>query len=468
MNPQFTLNKFGQISFLLLILLTVRGTALAEEKPNIIVILTDDQGWADVGFNGSTDIPTPHTDELASSGVRFTSGYVTHSYCSPSRAGLITGRYQYRFGHENNIMYDPDNPELGTPLSETFLSSALKNHGYTTAAIGKWHLGDHERFWPTNRGFDYWFGFTGGHMSYWGKAKRPVAGIMRNGNPVPADQISYLTDDFTNEAVRFVKRNKDQPFFLYLAYNAPHSPDQVTRSYLKQTRHIEYADRSVYAAMIAAIDLGVGKLQSTLTNLGLANNTLIFFLSDNGGRFPVANNRPFRGHKGMLFEGGIRVPFTVTWPNKLDGGKVYHKPVSALDIYPTAMAAAGASPAKYNHVDGVNLLPYLKNKKNGSPHDALFWRYSGGKGYAVRNGTYKLVRSEYKQKKLLFNMKKDPYEHHNIADENPGKVKELQRTYERWEKEMRKPRWSDPHIENAHRKEQSWENNRKKATKGQE
>lgn len=464
------LKKIGTLTLFLFLLISIQEVASGSEKPNIIVILTDDQGWADTGFNGSTDIRTPHLDDLASNGIRMTSGYVTHSYCSPSRAGLITGRYQYRFGHENNIPFDPENPELGTPLSETFLSTALKNHGYTTAAIGKWHLGDHKRFWPTNRGFDHWFGFTGGGMNYWGKPKqanRPIAGILRNGEPVPADQISYLTDDFTNEAVQFVKRNKDRPFFLYLAYNAPHGPNHVTRKYLKQTRHIEYSDRSVYAAMIAAIDRGVGKLQSTLTNLGLSKNTLIFFLSDNGGRFPMANNKPFRGHKGMLFEGGIRVPFTITWPKKLDGGNVYHKPVSALDIFPTAMAAAGASPSDYSQVDGVNLLPYLKNKKNGAPHDALFWRYSGGKGYAVRKGKYKLVRSEYKQKKLLFNLKKDPHEHHNIADTHPGKVNDLQRTYDRWEKEMRNPRWTDGHIENVHQKERSWENTRMKATEEQ-
>lgn len=279
-------------------------------QPNVIIVLTDDQGWADVGFNGATDIPTPHLDRLASEGVIFTNGYVSHPYCSPSRAGLLTGRYQARFGHDCNMPYNTVNDEsIGTPLSEIMLSEALKEQGYRTSAIGKWHVGDHPDLHPPAQGFDHWFGFAGGNMNYWGIPRGPLRTVVRNRKPVPPAELTYLTDDFTNEAIDFITKGQEQPFFIYLAYNAPHAPDHATGKYLEQTKHIEYSGRSIYGAMVNAVDAGVGRIDSTLVANGIKDNTLIVFLSDNGGRGQWADNRPNRGFKGMLFEGGIKVPF---------------------------------------------------------------------------------------------------------------------------------------------------------------
>lgn len=429
----------------------------AADKPNIIVILTDDQGWGDVGFNGCTDIPTPHLDSLARSGVVFSQGYASHPYCSPSRAGLLTGRYQQRFGHECNLPYDLDleDTTLGLPLSETLLPQVLKENGYATCAIGKWHLGDNPRYWPTERGFDHWFGFSGGGMSYWGATgkKPPILGVLRNGKIVPKQELNYLTDDFTQEAVRFIKDYQDRPFFMYLAYNTPHGPIQATRAYLDRTEHIEDGARSAYAAMVVGLDDGVGKVKATLDELGLAHNTLIFFYSDNGGHLHGARSLPYRGHKGMLFEGGIRVPFFMTWPARITGGQTFTQPIIALDIFPTALAAAGMPNPHSTNLDGKNLLPHVTGLARQAPHSTLYWRYSGGKGYAVRQGQYKLVRSEYKQRVLLFDMVHDPLEQHDLATAMPEKVRELQALYERWAQQTVPPKWSDPHIENVHKEE---------------
>ncbi|MEM9260942.1 MAG: sulfatase-like hydrolase/transferase, partial [Bacteroidota bacterium] len=243
---------------------TASAIAIEEEPvtlapPNIIVVLTDDQGWADVGFNGATDIPTPNLDRLAANGVIFKNGYVSHPYCSPSRAGLLTGRFQARFGHDCNMPYNQENDaSIGTPLSETMIPEALKEQGYRSAAIGKWHVGDHPDLHPPAQGFDHWFGFVGGNTNYWGIPENELKKIVRNDQEVERAEISYLTDDFTEEAIDFIGQGKkDEPFFIYLAYNAPHAPDHATAKYLERTKHIEYAGRSVYAAMVNAVDEGV-------------------------------------------------------------------------------------------------------------------------------------------------------------------------------------------------------------------
>ncbi|MGB5262956.1 MAG: sulfatase-like hydrolase/transferase, partial [Lutimonas sp.] len=247
MNIKYRIKKI----FFLLNLLFTSLISYGQEKPNIILILTDDQGWADVGFNGATDIPTPHLDRLASEGVIFSNGYVSHPYCSPSRAGILTGRYQARFGHDCNMPYDTENDAtIGTPLSEKLIPEALKENGYRTSAIGKWHIGDHPDLYPTEQGFDHWFGFPGGGMNYWGISKDALNTVYRNGVPVPENELSYLTDDFTNEAIDFINQDVEKPFFIYLAYNAPHAPDHATEKYLEETKHIEYAGRSIYGAMV--------------------------------------------------------------------------------------------------------------------------------------------------------------------------------------------------------------------------
>jgi arylsulfatase A-like enzyme len=429
---------------------TFSNAGAAPDKPNIIVIVSDDQGWGDVGFNGCREIPTPHLDSLARSGVAFDCGYASHPYCSPSRAGLLTGRYQQRFGHECNPGAIEEDLASGLPLSETLLSNLFQDHGYRTGAIGKWHLGDAPRFWPIQRGFDEWFGFSGGGLSYWGETgkKPPIQGVLRNGSIVPASELTYLTDDFSSEAVKFVGRHQDKPFFLYLAYNAPHAPDQATKSHLKKTEHIEYGGRAVYGAMVAGMDEGIGRVTAKLKELGLYENTLIFFYSDNGGRTEHAVNFPFRGHKGMLFEGGIRVPFCLSWPREIEGGQRFEQPISALDIFPTALAAAGIETPASLELDGVNLVPFLQGAQAGSPHQTLYWRYACGDdkyGYALRDGNHKLVYSVYKQEHLLFDLAADPWERRNLAAENPETAQRLMALYESWKQELVAPKWLDPH-----------------------
>ena len=420
------------------------------QKPNIIVILTDDQGWADVGFNGGTDIPTPNLDRIAAEGVIFSNGYVSHPYCSPSRAGLLTGRYQARFGHDCNMPYTGENDaSIGTPLSEKMISEALKEQGYRTSAIGKWHVGDHPDLHPTNQGFDHWFGFAGGGMNYWGIPQGPLQTILRNGKPVPENELSYLTDDFTNEAIQFITKKEDQPFFIYLAYNAPHAPDQATENYLKETKHIEYGGRSVYGAMVNAVDNGVGKIDSTLIANNLKKNTLLIYLSDNGGRSQHADNKPFRGYKGMIYEGGIKVPFFMTYPKEILKNQHYDHMISALDIFPTVLYASGANVSKEKQLDGVNLLPYVKGTTNKPPHEALFWRSVGGFEYAARIGDYKLYHRANKKNLMLFNIKNDPYERNNIANDNSVIVQELELAYEEWNAKNIPHGWEDPHAENV-------------------
>ncbi|TRX60682.1 sulfatase-like hydrolase/transferase [Fulvivirga sp. M361] len=433
-------------------------------KPNIIIILTDDQGWADVGFNGATDIPTSNLDRMAGEGVVFKNGYVSHPYCSPSRAGLLTGRYQARFGHDCNLPYgEPNDSSIGTPPSEKMISEALKEQGYRTGAIGKWHVGDHPDLQPLAQGFDHWFGFVGGNMNFWGIPTSPLQTIFRNHTKVPQEELSYLTDDFTNEAIHFITQEDDNPFFLYLAYNAPHAPDHATAEYLEKTRHIEYGGRSVYAAMVNAVDAGIGRIDSTLKANDIKNNTLVVFLSDNGGRKEFADNRPNRGHKGMLFEGGIKVPFFITWPDGLKDNQTYDEPVISLDLFPTFLDASGVDLTKETQLDGISLLPYLSGERQETPHETLFWRSVGGFEYAVRKGKFKLYKSAYKRKTLLFDLEKDRYERNDISAQFPDVLAELEQTYMNWDTENLAPRWVDPHPENVVKEEEKWQNERKRS-----
>ncbi len=360
--------------------------AVSADPPNLIIILTDDQGYADVGFNGSTEIPTPNIDRIANNGVRFTRGYVTHAVCAPSRAGLITGRYQDRFGASRNPLFAPKDSTMGLPLSEQTLADALRQAGYTSSIIGKWHLGAHKSLYPLQRGFDEFYGFlSGGHHYFpdmWNISDKTEASaqwdgyrtrIMRNNGRVNEEE--YLTDALSREAVDFVRRHADNtPFFLFLSYNAPHTPLQATEEYLSRFEHIEDERRRTYAAMISAVDDGVGALLDTLDELDLQENTMIYFLSDNGGPTydNTADNTPLRGTKGTFYEGGVRVPFAMQWPAAVPEGIDFHHPISSLDIFATITDFAGIEPK--NELDGVNLVPYLTGEKDGYPHEALLWR----------------------------------------------------------------------------------------------
>jgi arylsulfatase A-like enzyme len=424
------------------------GAIQPEERPNIVLILADDLGYNDVGFHGCKEIPTPHLDRLAASGVQFSSGYVTHAYCSPSRAALLTGRYQQRFGHECNPMFDPDDETQGLPVGELTIADVLKSAGYVTGLVGKWHLGDAKPFHPNCRGFDYFFGFSGGEHCYFGETL-PWSGILqRNGVPVPKEDVTYLTDDFAQECQEFIRRNRRNPFFLFASFTAPHVPDQATPRYLRRVEHLE-GDRRMYAALICGLDDAVGRIVDELDRLDLSENTLIFFLSDNGGRHDGSDNRPFRGHKGRNYEGGVRVPFVASWPGRIRPDQVIDYPVSALDIAATSFAIAGAVHPYPEKMDGVNLMPWLDGKRTDAPHEALFWRVSGGWDWAVRRGNDKLCSPGWTDELELYDLKTDAGELRDLSAAKPETAAELKAAYERWNAENVAPLWMDPHKENV-------------------
>src|SRR5690554_310303 len=308
--------------------------------------MTDDMGYADVGFNGCIDIPTPAIDRIAHEGVRFTQGYVSYPVSGPSRAGFLTGRYQDRFGFTTNPSIDPNNPKAGLPLEEETMAQVLRKAGYKNGIIGKWHMGTHPVFHQLERGFDYFYGFLYGGHSYfpedltltdlsevtkkweWYHTK-----IIENRTTVETDE--YLTDEFSHAAVKFIKEQveNDQHFMLFLAYNAPHTPLQATDKYLSRFSHITDKKRRTYAAMVSAVDDGVARILSVLEEGGIQNNTIVVFLSDNGGAANNgSDNGPLRGHKSHLFEGGIRVPFAMKWESVIPAGETYENPVISLDI----------------------------------------------------------------------------------------------------------------------------------------
>src|SRR5688500_2379028 len=361
-------------------------------RPNIVVIVADDMGYADVGFHGSRDIPTPNMDALAMGGIRFTNAYVSGPYCSPTRAGLMTGRYPQRFGHE----FNPNGTsESGLPLDQVTMAERLKAVGYRTALFGKWHLGSAPSRHPLERGFDEFFGFLGGEHSYFGVM--PAAGGPIFDGKEPAAPIEYLTDALAGRAARFIEQQGSRPFFLYLAFNAVHTPMHATDKYLARFAHIADERRRTYAAMLSAMDDGIGRTVAALRAAGLEENTVVFFFSDNGGpTMPTttvngSSNAPLRGSKRQTWEGGIRVPFIISWKGHLAAGTTDARPIIQLDVLPTALAAAGVEPRLDWKLDGVNLLPFLTGKAVGTPHDALYWRLGGM--MAIRKGDWKLVKT---------------------------------------------------------------------------
>jgi len=410
-----------------------------KKEPNIIVIVGDDMGYADVSCQGCTDIATPNIDSIARNGVRFTNGYVSCGVCSPTRAGLVTGRYQQRFGHE----FNPGPPReglkegVGLPLTEVTIADVLRSAGYTTGIVGKWHLGMAPHFHPMKRGFDEYFGFLSGSHSYTDPGLGSANPIMRGTEPV--DEKEYLTDAFTREAIAFIERHRTKPFFLYLTYNAVHSPLQAPERYQNKFEQISDPKRRTYAGMMTAMDEGIGKVLGELKEAGLYEDTLIFFVSDNGG--PTgnngSNNEPLRATKATLYEGGVRVPFMVQWPRRLKGGVLYEHPVITFDILATAAAAAGADLPKDRKLDGVNLLPYLSGEKKAAPHEILFWRT--GQNHAVRKGNWKLVTMGGQTG--LYNLVSDISESKDIKAEKPDVAEELEKAFEQWNSQMAEPLW---------------------------
>jgi arylsulfatase A-like enzyme len=416
------------------------------DKPNVIIILTDDQGYADVGFNGCKDIPTPNIDRIAKNGVVFTQAYVSYAVCAPSRAGLITGRYQDRFGYSRNPLYRPFDPEIGVSLNEQMLPQLLQQAGYRTMGIGKWHLGVHEQFRPWKRGFDEFYGFLGGGHKYFpneydinhpdsakneGQSYRTK--LIRNENIVESKE--YLTDELSNEAVAFIERNKQQPFFLYLAYNAPHTPLQASEKYLSRFEDIKDPKRKTYAAMVSAVDDGVGAVLNKLKELNIDENTIVIFLSDNGGpeKDNSSNNGVLRGAKGSLFEGGIRVPFAMQWPKKIKANSIFNDPIISLDIFATVAANISGGLKPKSPLDGVNLIPHIQGTKKDAPHEYLFWRQFDPKNYAVlhSSGLKQVILRDTSMS--VYDLKSDIGEETNVVEQHKKTIEQFEQQRKKWE-----------------------------------
>lgn len=440
----------------LAVLALTNSSAFAAEacKPNILLILSDDQGYGDVGVQGCKDFATPHLDSIAHNGIRCTSGYVSAPQCAPSRCGLLTGRYQQRFGYE----FNNENPGIGLPLTETTLADRLKAAGYATGAIGKWHLGDEEKFHPLHRGFCEFFGFLGGGHAYLAPAAKAAqvnrSKLLRNRDPVP--HTKYITDLFGDEAVSFIERHAAEPWFLYLAFNAPHSPTQPTPEYLARVPGIADPKRRDYAAVVTALDDNVGRVLAKLRALGLEENTLVVFLSDNGGplgnAWNGASNAPFSGQKGDTLEGGIRVPFFAQWKGVLPAGAVFEPPVISLDLAPTFLAVAGAPASADAKLDGVNLLPAWKGEAALAARP-LYWRFNFPPGRdelfkkAIREGDWKYVKSwdrsangqRSASEPKLIDLSKDLAETQDQSVAEAARVSVMKAKWDAWNQELAEP-----------------------------
>ena len=438
------------IKLFLVFTMNAIGIGQATDKPNIIIILLDDLGYNDVGFNGCKDIPTPAIDKIAANGVKFTSGYVSYAVCGPSRAGLITGKYQDRFGFSKNPLSAPNDPNMGLPLEEETIGAYLQKANYKTGIIGKWHLGTHESLVPNNRGFDEFFGFLGGGHQYFpellvledefdSKSQFDNYKTKLLKNKTRVVEKEYLTDAFSREALSFVRKHHKQPFFLFLSYNAPHTPLQATEKYLSRFDHILDIKRKTYAAMVSAVDDGVDQILNMLKDLEIEENTIIFFLSDNGGPTSdnASDNRPLRGNKGDFYEGGIRVPFAMQWKNTLPAGMIYENPIISLDIFGTI---AGILNIKTKStLDGVNLIPFLLNTSKQPPHHALYWRnFMAGKT-AIRTLDHKLIHD--KSKSSLFKIVEDISETTNKFESGPSTTKSLLELIDGWKINLVEPKF---------------------------
>jgi len=467
----------GWLPLLAAIALLMPGVAISQQAnltrpPNIVFIFADDLGIGDTSVYGSEIIDTPNIDALAAAGVRFTQGYVSHPVCSPSRAGLLTGRYQQRHGWEfNPAGRDMDH---GLSLDQSTIADELSAQGYATGMIGKWHLGRGREHHPMSRGFDEYFGVLAGGSEYFetlpeGGAyalarsepapRRPANSIYRGFEQVQVDE--YLTDVFTDEAVAFIDRHADEPFFLYLSHTTPHTPLQATKTYLDRYGHVQDLATRVYAAMVAALDDSVGRIVSKLKEIGQYDNTIIAFLSDNGCAGYIGNacsNAPYAGFKRYHQEGGIRIPFLLSWPEVLPRNSVYQAPVISLDLMSTFTAAAGRRVATE---DSVDLMPFLTGEQSGNPHDFLYWR--SGPTLAIRDEQWKLIK--YKRSEfvvadlddtgrleppeggwptdaplgfvtLLYDLQADPGETNNVAARYPDIVRRLERKHAEWNEQL--------------------------------
>lgn len=430
-------------------ILTLSNIIIAQEKPNIIVILSDDAGYADFGFQGSEIMKTPHLDKLASEGMKFKQAYVTAAVCGPSRAGLLTGRYQQRFGfEENNVSgYMSEScladDEMGLPLDQKTIGDYMKSLGYRTGYFGKWHQGSTGRFHPLNRGFDKFVGFRGGARSYWEyNNENPINNLenrLEYGMGNFKEPKQYLTKVLTHEAISFVEENKDNNFFLMLAFNAVHAPMEAEKEDLDAFPNLE-GKRKYLAAMTLSMDRECGLLFKKLEELGLDENTLIIFTNDNGGPTDsnASVNLPLSGTKANHLEGGIRVPFIIKWPNVIPKNSEYDFPISTLDILPTSFMVSGGVSDSLKNIDGVHLIPYLTGENTNRPHEYLYWKKEN-RG-VIREGDWKLIRFPDRPAEL-FDLSTDISEKNNLAFKNPEKVADLYKKLFQWELTLVRPLW---------------------------
>jgi len=405
-----------------------------DSRPNIVVILADDLGYGDLGVQGGKDVKTPHIDRLASEGVRLTDYYANHPVCAPSRAALMTGKYQQRFGFDSNPNAAArTSSTYGVPLSEPMLPERLKSLGYATAMFGKWHIGFTPEKAPTSRGFDTFYGFLDGAMAYIPDGPTGDKTMLRGTTPEPMP--AHTTEAFATEAISFIAANKDKPFFAYVAFNAVHAPLQSTKPYLEQFTHEPDPKRRTHLAMIAALDDAVGAIVDAIDRNGLGKKTLVVFTSDNGGPTwqTTSSNAPLNGVKALVLEGGIRVPAIFRWTGTLPSRKTIPSVAMEFDVTATALAVAGA--ASTPGLDGVNLLPLLKGAKKGDAHDQLFWR-SGDQG-GMRQGPWKLVTVG--SATYLFDLRKDIGEHTNLAKKEPERVRAMEAAWQVWSNAMMRP-----------------------------
>lgn len=461
-----------------------QSSAATTRRPNVIVILADDMGHGDVSLYGNTLIETRHIDSIGRAGVKFTAGYSSAPLCSPSRAGLVTGRYQQRFGFEQQVssgafperrpMLEEDgslsprqgNDELlrrGIPTTEKLIGEVFKASGYRTGVVGKWHLGHAPQFLPMNRGFDHSCVFYGNTSIQYTRELDPdilsfkvdfhdegkdvawtrhgLNGIRRNGELIDVDQ--YLLHFFRDEALQFVENSKAEPFMLYFAMNAPVPPLQVPRSYFEALRdRIPNIHQRAYNALVQAQDDVIGALLDKVKALGLEQDTMVVFVSDNGCAVSrPGSNAPYSGGKYSTYEGGIRMPFVIKWPGHIQAGQVYEEPVSTLDILPTVAAACEVPTTGTQPLDGVNLLPYLSHEVAGAPHEALFWKLSIHS--AVRVGRWKLYMEPKNGVEYLFDLQDDPQETTDLKARHPEVYADLKARYEAWDKSLPPRAWTN-------------------------
>ena len=440
-DPVFPANPEGEAAKRKLLSTIPSVTSGDKRPPNIVLLFSDDLGYGDLSLHGSKKIPTPHIDALGNQGVRFSNAYVTAASCSPSRAGLMSGRYQQRFGFEFNTAGGAITHRLhrGLDPSVVTMADVLKQAGYVTGMFGKWHLGTQPQFHPQTRGFDEFYGFlAGAHSFFPAKAPQPFhSTIMRDKSPLIEPE--YLTDALARETVRFIGENRDKAFFAYVPFNAVHTPIEATKKYQNRFPNESDETKRDYYAMTSALDDAVGSIVAALDKHGLSENTFIIFVNDNGGPIytGVQSNGPLKLGKLFLFEGGIRVPMVIKLPSRFQPDTIYDQPTSTLDLFPTICAAVGIKVPSGIKLDGVDLTPFVNGQSTGVPHETLFW--SNGPNIAVRRGNWKLVKSY--ENAWLFDLAKDLGESKNLAKSEPKIVEQLERAYQEWRSQMSKPAW---------------------------